>query len=80
MSFRDLKIGDEVIRLLAGTIPMWLKITDLTDNSIKCGAWTFDRDYGYEIDESIGFGKQADGTIFTGSYLRLPAEMPTTEP
>lgn len=48
-----LKKGDVVTRMLAGTIPMQLRITDITDNKIVCGAWVFDKETGHEIDDDI---------------------------
>ena len=48
-----MKIGDTVTRWLCGSIPMKLKITDLTQNKIICGNWEFDRETGVEIDNMI---------------------------
>ena len=53
MSFRHVKVGDIVTRMLVGTIPMRLKVTEISDDRIKCGEWEFDRDTGFEIDEDI---------------------------
>ena len=53
MSFRRIKIGDKVTRMLAGRIPMELPVTDVTDSRIVCGWWEFDRDSGIEIDDEI---------------------------
>ena len=33
-----MNVGDEVTRMLAGTIPMKLKVTALTEDRIVCGA------------------------------------------
>lgn len=65
---KNIKIGDSVLRLLSGTIPMVLKVTDLTDELIICGDWTFDRKTGAEIDEDLGWGPK---TGITGSFLKL---------
>ena len=51
--FQKNKEGEYVIRMLAGRIPMGLKITELTPDKIICGAWEFKRDTGVEIDEDI---------------------------
>ena len=48
-----LRVGDEVTRMLCGTIPMKLKVTALDGGLIRCGAWAFDRTYGYEVDEQL---------------------------
>lgn len=54
MSFRDVKKGDTVHRMLAGTIPMDLIVTDITDDMIVTGGgWEFDRDTGVEVDDMI---------------------------
>jgi len=53
MSFKHVKTGDTVTRMLAGVIPMELMVTDITEERIICGAWEFDRITGHEIDEDI---------------------------
>jgi hypothetical protein len=66
----DPKVGDRVTRMLAGQIPMELEIVALDDDFIYCGGgWKFDRARGYEVDEELGWGKQPDGSIRTGSFL-----------
>lgn len=51
--FRHIQPGDTVTRMLCMTIPMQLKVTRVTDQTIECGPWTFDRDTGHEIDDDI---------------------------
>lgn len=59
MSFRDVKVGDTVTRLLSGVIPMKMKVTRVDEDVLYCGTpcgedgWTFCRDTGAEIDEDI---------------------------
>ena len=54
MSFRHIKKGDTVRRLLAGVIPMDLLVVDVVGDRIICGGgWEFDRDTGIEIDDFI---------------------------
>ena len=53
MSF-DYKVGDTVVRMLAGIVRMELKVTEVTDEKIICGWWEFDKATGVEIDEDIG--------------------------
>lgn len=65
----NIKVGDFVIRMLAGTIPMSLKVTELTDQIITCGDWTFDRVTGAEIDEDLDWGPPPK---MTGSFLITP--------
>lgn len=65
---RALQVGDEVVRLL-GDDPlgpsMGLRVTEVTELHIECGAWLFDRNTGGEIDEDLGW----DGVTLTGSRL-----------
>lgn len=53
MSFEHVKVGDIVTRMLAGVVPMELKVSDITEERIICGAWEFDRITGHEIDDMI---------------------------
>ncbi len=59
-------VGKIVTRWLAGDIPMDLKITEVTDDLIICGDWTFHRITGAEIDEYLGWGPPP---LITGSVL-----------
>ena len=62
--FNSVKVGDVVTRLLAGYIPMQLKVSEVTDKLVVCGPWTFDKETGAEIDQDLNW------TIsHTGSYL-----------
>lgn len=51
--FNEIKKGDVVTRMLAGVVPMELRVTDVTADKIICGWWEFDRNSGAEIDEDI---------------------------
>jgi len=62
--FANIKKGDKVRRMLAGSIPMALKVSEVTEDKIKCGPWEFCRATGAEIDEELGW----DATR-TGSFL-----------
>lgn len=69
--FRHVKVGDLVVRLLAGELPMELVVTDVSDEVIVCGGpagWRFDRATGIEVDEELGWGPQFG---ISGSYLIL---------
>lgn len=66
-----MKVGDTVTRMLAGTTPMELKVTEITENRIVCGAWEFDRATGAEIDEDFGWGPPPKFTM-TGSFIKVP--------
>lgn len=48
---------------------MRLNVTEVTDSTIVCGPWTFNRDTGMEVDPELGW----DGVNTTGSVLRAPA-------
>lgn len=61
-----MKVGDTVTRMLAGKVPMHLRITEITDNLIVCGDWRFDRVTGAEIDEDLDWGPPPK---MTGSFL-----------
>jgi hypothetical protein len=65
-----LKAGETVTRLLGGSIPMRLVVTEIDERFIYCGrpgaGWMFDRDTGIEVDEELGWGPQFG---ITGSFL-----------
>ena len=69
--FEHVKAGDKVTRMLAGTIPVELNVTEVTDTEILCGprdvGWMFDRVTGAEIDEDLGWGPPPK---MTGSFLK----------
>lgn len=62
-----MKVGDVITRMLAGTIPMKLKITEITDDQIICGAWQFDKATGAEIDDHLNWGPPPK---MTGSFIK----------
>lgn len=72
--FSDVKVGDEVTRLLAGELPNRLKVKAVTETLIECEVpgfpsapgWTFDRKTGIEEDDELGWGVKYGRT---GSYL-----------
>jgi len=65
--FYAVQAGFRVHRLMAGSIPMTLTVTKVTEQLIVCGGgWTFDRRTGIEVDEELGWG--VDYGI-TGSQL-----------
>lgn len=66
MNFKHVKVGDIVTRLLAEAVPMVMKVTDVDDDLIHCGSWTFDRVSGAEVDHGLGWGPQYG---VTGSRL-----------
>lgn len=67
LSFRRIKEGDLVMRILAGKIPIELKVTKVDENLIHCGPWTFCRNTGVEIDEVLDWGNSPK---HSGSFLR----------
>jgi hypothetical protein len=62
----SLRVGDVVVSMLAGTLPMKLQVSDITEQVIVCSAWQFDRATGAEIDEELGWGPPP---LMTGSYI-----------
>jgi hypothetical protein len=76
VNLTDVKVGDTVIRYLAGVIPVPLRVTKVTATLIHCYEWSFDRRTGAEIDDALGWGVHG-----TGSFLRRatdPAPTPHT--
>ena len=63
-----LSVGDTVTRMLAGTIPIKLKVTQITPEKIVCDLWEFDPATGAEIDDDLGWGPPP---LITGSYIIL---------
>lgn len=63
MTFENVEVGDTVTRLICGIIPMELKVTKVDDNLIHCGAWTFDRVTGAEVDEDLDWGPSGTGSV-----------------
>lgn len=60
----EAQVGDKVTRMLCGSLPIELTVTEVTDKYIRCGDWTFDRRTGAEIDDVLEW---EPGN--TGSYL-----------
>jgi hypothetical protein len=79
-TFEHIKEGDAVTRMLAGIIPMQMRVTAVDEKLIYCGVvihenkehtvdgdpWMFDRVTGAEEDPDLGWGAEQG---ITGSYL-----------
>lgn len=52
-TFRDVEVGEVVTRMLGGTTPVKLRVTEITQQRIVCGPWSFGRHDGQEIDDDI---------------------------
>jgi hypothetical protein len=76
--FWQVRAGDRVTRMLAGTIPQELTVTKVDKELIHCcgpdgvnwcsdgcHGWTFDRATGAEVDMDLGWGAGR-----TGSFLK----------
>jgi len=63
----QLKVGDTVTRLLAGSLPVELIVSEITEDKICCGPWEFHPQTGGEIDEELGWDGGISGP--TGSLL-----------
>ena len=61
----EVKAGQKVTRIIGG-MPMRLTVTKVTEKTIECGPWVFDRESGAEIDEELCWGPPPLGT---GSYI-----------
>lgn len=69
MTLRDLLPGMTATRMLSGTIPVKIIVSEVTDTEIlTVGGWKFCRSTGAEIDEDLGWGPDT----YTGSFLVLP--------
>lgn len=82
MSFRRLKVGDRIMRSLAG-MPMPMQVTAVDDKVVTCaavnkdgslfyGGWQFDRDLGCEEDHELGWGREFG---VSGSHLQKQETM-----
>ena len=72
MNLKYVKVGDTVRRQIADSakLEMELKVTNVTDNTIECGPWVFDRVTGAEIDEELHWGPSYGQT---GSMIQISA-------
>ena len=61
-----IKVDDRVQRSLAGVVSQILHVTEVTENRIICGWWTFDKQTGAEIDDDLEWGPSYG---HTGSFL-----------
>lgn len=58
-------VGDKVKRTIGGVVVMELTVTEITQNLIICGDYTFNRQTGGEVDTLLGW----DGIKRTGSFI-----------
>lgn len=87
-NFRYVKVGDTVKRRMGADGPlMEMVVVTVDDTFIYCGnrasgigmtpdgpeGWKFDRTYGYEVDEELGWGILRGPDTITGSYLEHPS-------
>lgn len=72
-TFRDLKPGDTITRLISSAkIPMIMTVESVDEDLIHMkGGWTFDRATGVEEDHDLGWGVRFG---ITGSFLVRDAE------
>lgn len=62
----EITVGAVVARQMGHGGPvMMLTVTEVTDDLIHCGDWTFDRETGAEIDEVMGWNKYQTGSFIT---------------
>lgn len=66
MNLKNLKVGDQVTRVLAGMVEMDLTITSISLEHIICDDWIFDISTGLEIDDVLNWDSN-----FSGSYIKL---------
>lgn len=70
-----MKVGDTVIRVLAGVVEMPMVVRKVSDTQIEASPegwtfenWTFDKSTGAEIDDLLEWGPNYGAT---GSFLKL---------
>ena len=57
IAMTDVKVGDKVGRQTSeDATPMWLTVTEVTEDAIFCNRWEFDRITGAEIDHDLQWG------------------------
>jgi hypothetical protein len=85
--FSHIKVGDYVTRMLAGTVPMKVRVSIITDDLIISGpdeesGYCFDRKTGAEVDKQLGWGiRDPQGNLSpTGSFLVPTEPAPSSEP
>lgn len=66
---KSLVVGDTVTRNMCG-VKMPLKISEITDELIICGPWSFSKKTGAEIDEELGWNETR-----SGGSISLPTEL-----
>ena len=61
-----INVGDTVYRRFGTGTPVHeLKVTAVDEHRIYCGAWTFSRRNGAEIDEDLGWDEHETGSYIT---------------
>lgn len=73
-----MKVGDKLIRLLGGQIPMPVIVGEVNEDTFKVGSedgtvpwqdgWTFCKKTGAEIDDDLNWGPKYGKT---GSFIKL---------
>jgi hypothetical protein len=76
ISTMDVKVGDSIGRQVGKNEEhiTWLTVTDVTETSIFCNLWEFDRQTGAEIDHERQWGPQygKSGSFITRIKQALP--------
>lgn len=64
---KDVKVGDTVYRWFGfNQFPcMSLVVTEIKDNLIVCGDWSFENKNGMEIDDYLGWDESGSGSYIT---------------
>lgn len=62
----ELKVGDKVTRMLDGKVFMILLVSEVKDDRYVCALWEFDKKWGMEIDDVLGWGPEYG---LTGTYI-----------
>lgn len=79
-TLKSIKVGDVVERMLAFSVPMYLKVTNVTENLIEAGWWEFDPKTGLEIDEDISMKVSYIRRIMNDEQIKMLEEGAKTIP
>ena len=60
ISVMDVTVGDHVCRQTTddSMAEIWLTVTEVTDEEIRCNAWRFHRSSAAEIDDELKWGPE----------------------
>ena len=78
MNLSEIKTEDKITRMICGTMPMELKVSQVTEDFIYCGPWKFLRASGGEVDEDLGWDGYNTGSFIKDSPMFKEIQKPPT--